>query len=192
VFGWARLQIRKRYFYAKKDMALPLLATMGASVAGQGFSALMNARANRKAEEMLQGRIKGLENSLSLEENSNFLNSEEAAGVMERLREQMGQMTRRNERNAMKSGQTAEAQIAGQDAANKVYGKSLSDLAIYGRQKKDQNAFRYRNMLSSLYNQEQGLQKAKADNWTQMGENWSNMGGTFLNSFGEDWLKGKN
>lgn len=169
-------------------MTLPLIATLGASLAGQGFSSFMAGRANRQAQDILDRRINSLESVFKLDQNQNFLDSEEAAGVMERLRDQVGTMTKRNERNALKTGQTAETQIATQDAATKTYGKALSDLSIYGKQKKDQNAFRYRNMLSSLYDRDMGLKHAKAQNWNQLGQNFSNLGGTFLEGIDGGWL----
>lgn len=170
---------------------IPLIATLGGSLLGQGFSSYMAGRANKQAQDVLDRRINSLESAFKLDQNQNFLDSEEASSVMERLRDQVGTMTKRNERNALKTGQTAETQIATQDAATKSYGKALSDLSVYGRQKKDQNAFRYRGMLSSLYDRDMGVKQAKANNWNQLGQNFSNLGGTFLEAYSDDWFPKK-
>lgn len=176
------------YMTNRKNMAVPLISSLVGSVAGQGFSSYMAARANKKAEELLQNRIRGIESAFRVDQNSNFLNSEEAAGALERLRGQMKEITNRNNRNALATGSTAEQKIASQDAQTKAYGKSLSDLSVYGSQKKDQNKFRYQNMLSSLYDKEQGIAAAKANNWNQLGNNISQLGGTFLDGIYSGWF----
>lgn len=170
-------------FTYKKIMApIPLLA-LGLSAVGQGFSSYMASLANKEAENILNRRVTDLESALKFNENSNFLNSTEAAGSLQKLRDQMRDIAKRNERNALRTNQTTEAQVATQDAANKNYARSVSDLAMYGNQKKEANAFRYKNMLSSLYDRQIGVQQAKRQNWNQLGQNIGNMTGTFLEAF---------
>lgn len=162
-------------------MLLPLITT-AIGLAGQAFGANQSAKANRNAENYLQGRMNSLDSRFAKDYYQDFLNTESARSMVGKVKSQFTDMAK-NIKGSSAAGSTAEAEIAQKDNLNKRLGDALSNITGYGTQYKQgiRNAYDYQKNM--LQNQQMGILQQKAAQWDNFGNNVAGAGEGLMTAY---------
>ncbi len=150
--------------------ANPIGAGLGALGVGASiFGAIKSGQANRANEKLLEGQIQ--ENEAFFNNNSNYLETNAAKGVLETARKRLKENNQIVDNTAAVTGGTAEAAIAAKTANNENYSDTVRNLAEVGTRYELQNQGQYRNNLSRLMATKMQLNQQKADNASNLAGN---------------------
>jgi len=114
------------------------------------MGSLLNASANRRYDDYVKKRTFELENLFNNQYNQNFLDTEEAKGVIRNMLNQMKEASDNIKSSSKITGASAEKEVAEKDKMNENFSNVLTQLASMGTQRKDRIMGNYLNARSGL------------------------------------------
>lgn len=163
-------------------LLIPLVAT-GLSAAGSAFAAGESAKANRKADNYLKGRMSALDADYAQNYYKDFLDTSTARSAVSRLNRTFKDEAEKLRGRSVVSGSTAEAELAGKDNLQQRYADAVSNLAGVGTQYKQNMKNQYMQNRAGLESQTYSNLAGKATNWSNFGQNVTNAGSNILKSW---------
>ena len=165
-------------------MPIPLAIPIATSLAGflsQAIGGNQSAQSVNKAEGIIQGQKNELTDWYKTEINQDYANSNIGRNILTKLLDNIQEQNKINDSTAEITGASDAYKLASKDIQRKTYSDVVSNLAMYGEQRKDSVEGRYRSMLSNLLGQETNLAMQKA----QSGSNLLTTGGNLLGVAGD-------
>lgn len=147
------------------------------SLAASAFASAKSAQANNAVDKQLDGRMSELEAWYQKEYNTPYLATEEAKSAITVLREQMKDQLKKQDQNNAIVGGSDERRVATAESMNKNLNNTVTRLAGYGTQYRDNARRSYMGYKGNLDNMKFGVMQQKA-------QNWSNLAGNAVNAFG--------
>ena len=170
----------------------PITAGLGAlSIGSQIFAALRGGKANDANYELLQQQQKENEKFYNLNVNRDFMETNAAKGIFERLRDQFRDQNKVIENSAAVTGATPEAEIAAKGKNQENYNAAVNNLASNATQYQQNQEAIYRNVDQNLVNQEMALNAQKANNAANLAGNAADVMGAAATLTGFEDIAGK-
>lgn len=161
-------------------------ALTAASVAGQIFGAVKGGQANNANQRLLNERKSENEAFYNNRVNRDYLETNAAKGMFERLNKNLRNSNKTIDSNAAVTGGTAEASIAAKSKNQENYNDAVSGLAEKATNYQQGQEAMYRGQKSNLDNIQMNINDQKAGNAANLASNASNVASAAAN------LPGKN
>ena len=150
----------------------PVTAGLGvASLAGQIFGGLYGGKQMTAAENLLKKQLEENEAFYNLNVNRDFLETNVAKGLMERLRKDLEKATKTVESKGEATGATAEEKIAEKSDLQESYNENVSRLAEGATQYQQGQEAMYRGEKGRLAGQQMALNQQRAEQAGNLGSN---------------------
>lgn len=161
---------------------MPALALVGAGLglAGSIFGKSKEARERRRLNRFIDTQSKNLDTWYKNESNLNYLDTAEGQSQYQGLKRMLRDNSKRVDNSLIKTGATAESNIAAKESINQTIGDATRQMAGMGTQRQMRLRDIYDNRKSQYDNMKMGMMQARADSWS-----------TFANNAAEtmgDWL----
>lgn len=150
----------------------------GAAALGVGaqiFSAIKGGQANKANQKLLDRRYKENESFYNNNVNKDFLQTNAAKGMFERLRKNLRDSNKVVDNSAAVHGGTAEATIAAKSKNQENHNNSVNDLAQKATQYQQNQEAIYRGEKANLDNQQMQINRDKAANAANLAGNAANL-----------------
>lgn len=131
-------------------LSTAMYAAQGLSALPKYIGAMQNASANKKYDEYVKNRTFELQNLFNNQYNQNFLDTEEAKGVIRNMLNQIKEASDNVKSSSKITGASAEKEVAQKDKMNENFSNVLTQLASMGTQRKDRIMGNYLNAKSGL------------------------------------------
>jgi hypothetical protein len=150
----------------------PITAGLGvASLAGQVFGGLYGGAQNKAAQDLLKKQLEENEAFYNLNVKRDFLDTNVAKGMFERLRKDLEEATKTVESKGEATGATAEEKIAEKSDLQESYNENVSRLAEGATQYQQGQEAMYRGEKSRLTQQQIELAKQRAEQGANVASN---------------------
>ena len=160
------------------------LSILAGQLIGNAVGQAGSAKANKDRQKFLDKRLTDLGAWYKTESNTPFLQTEMAQSVLSRLRDEMARNNQSMGNNAISRGATAEAVTAQKSEQQKRYGGTLTDLAGYGTQYKDNLRRDYQGQLNSLLNMKDQAYAQKSQDWMNFASGMNTAAGGLFSAYG--------
>lgn len=146
-------------------------AALAASIIGQGFSSIKNAKANKKTEQYARKRDFELKDLFNKEYNTNYLDTDEAKASIRTSLDQMKEMDENSKSSGAITGSTAEKNVATKDMMGKNFSGLVTNLSGQGTRRKEGIMSQYLNAKGNNDMFNLNVLNNKAAQWNQLGQN---------------------
>lgn len=162
-----------------------LVAGIGTAVgiAGSIFGKSKEASQRRKMDKFVDTQSKNLESWYKKESNTGYLDTAEGSSQYQGLRNMLRENTNRVDESTVKTGGTAESNLAAKGSANKTLADGTRQMAAMGTQRQMTLRNIYQDQKNSYDQMKMGSMNAKADAWGafagnagQVASNWIGVG----------------
>ena len=165
----------------------PISIGLGAvGLASSLFGAAKGAKANKEAAGLIDKQEAENEAFYNNNVNRDFLETNAAKGVVEQIRKRYQDKVKQIDTTQAATGGTAEAAIAEKTALNESEGDAINSIAQKATGYQLANEGQYRQGLSDLYRQRMSLNRAKAENASNLSGVGANLLGTAASVAGLD------
>lgn len=138
------------------------------------FGSAGSARANKRYDQYLEGRLSDLNNWYNTEYNTPYLDTTSGRAALSSLRTYYGDAMKKVSQGGAITGASDEAKVATGDKVQRGLADSVMRLAGYGTQ--------YRDAIRREYmGQKMGLENLMQDNLARKSANWSNLMNNAMN-----------
>jgi hypothetical protein len=166
------------------------------------YGSMKSAQANNASDALLKQRQSALQSWYDKEYNTNYLDTTEARGSLQVLKNDLTERQKKVNQNNVIKGASDEVNVASGDQAQKVYANAVTRLAGYGTQRKDMIGREFRSRQEGLDNLQAANLQNKSAQWSNFMNNATNLGigaaeadgmGAFDKWDGKigNWYKGK-
>lgn len=159
---------------------------LAASVAGNAIAKSKEAKEQRKMDAFLARRAREAEDFYRKESNTNYLDTAEGQSQYQTLRRMLRENTNRVDNSVVKTGASAESQVAAKASAGRSAAEGAAGMAAAGTQRKDGLRREYMGQMAGLDQANMGRMQARAESWSNMASNASELGGRFIDLGAED------
>lgn len=143
----------------------PVTATLGAlSIGAQIFNAIRGGRANQSNYDLLKQQQNENEKFYNLNVKQDFMETNAAKGIFERLRDQFREQNQIAANSAAVTGDTPEAELAAKSQNQENYNEAVNNIASQATGYQQNQEAIYRGTKQNLTNQEMELNAQKAGN----------------------------
>lgn len=149
-----------------------LISVLG-SLLLDAYGQNQSAKANDKAQGLLNRRINDLDSWYNAESNKDYTQTAEGQSTLKMLESQMSKALESENNSAVKTGATAESKVATQGALQEKYSDAVSQLSGLTTQRKENMRRDYMGQMNNLLNQKAGMYSQEQDNWTNLASNVS-------------------
>lgn len=154
----------------------PLTVGLGvASLVGNIFGNIQSGKANNANATLLQNQMDKNEAFYNNNVNRDFLETNAAKGLFERLRKQLRDNNKVIDSTAAVTGATDEAAIAEKSRNNENYNEAVNNLASQATGYQAQQEANYLNRDANLVNAKMNLNSEKAQNAANLANNASGL-----------------
>jgi hypothetical protein len=153
----------------------PVTAGLGvASLASQIYGGIKGAQANKATQDLLNKQIEENEAFYNRNVNRDFLETNVAKGMFERLRKDLEKATKTVESKGEATGATAEEKIAEKSDLQENYNENVSRLAEGATQYQQGQEAMYRGEKGRLTDQQMVLNQQRAEQAANLASNAAN------------------
>jgi hypothetical protein len=153
----------------------PVAAGLGvASLASQIYGGIKGAQANKATQDLLNKQIEENEAFYNRNVNRDFLETNVAKGMFERLRKDLEKATKTVESKGEATGATAEEKIAEKSDLQENYNENVSRLAEGATQYQQGQEAMYRGEKGRLTDQQMVLNQQRAEQAANLASNAAN------------------
>jgi hypothetical protein len=146
------------------------------SLIGSGAGAIGSAKANKRYDQYLEGRLSDLEKWYNTEYNTPYLDTTSGRAALSSLRTYYGDAMKKVSQGGAITGASDEAKVATGDKVQKGLADSVMRLAGYGTQYRDSIRREYQGLKMNLENMQQDNLARKSANWNNLMNNSLNAG----------------
>ncbi|MBN2821074.1 MAG: hypothetical protein JXP36_19030 [Bacteroidales bacterium] len=154
---------------------IPVPVIQGAATAlGVGskiFSAIRGGQANESTQNLINRQIQDNESFYNNRVNRDFMETNVAKGLAERLRKNLEKSNKTVESKSASLGGTAEAEIAAKSRNQENYNDAINQLAGQATQYQQGQEAIYQNAKNNTMNAQIGLNQQKANNAANIASN---------------------
>ena len=164
----------------------PITAGLGvASLASQIYGGIKSGQANKATQDLLNKQMEENEAFYNLNVNRDFLETNVAKGLMERLRKDLEKATKTVESKGEATGATAEGKIAEKSDLQESYNENVSRIAEGATGYQQGQEAMYRGEKGRLAGQRMALNQQRAEQAGNLGSNAADLmtAGTTLTGF---------
>lgn len=140
------------------------------------FGSAGSARANKRYDQYLEGRMSDLDKWYNTEYNTPYLDTTAGKSALGSLRTYYGDAMKKIGQNSAITGASDEAKVATGDKVQKSLADSVMRLAGYGTQYRDSLRREYQGMKMGLENMQQDNLARKSESWNNLMNNAMNLG----------------
>lgn len=159
---------------------------LAASLAGNAISKSKEAKEQRKIDAFLARRTREAEDFYRKESNTNYLDTAEGQSQYQALRRMLRENANRVDNSVVKTGATAESQVAAKASAGRSAAEGAAGMAAAGTKRKDNLRRDYMAQMAGLDQANMSRMQARAESWSNMASNASELGGRFIDLGAED------
>lgn len=159
---------------------------LAASVAGNAIAKSKEAKEQRKIDAFLAKRSREAEDFYRRESNTNYLDTAEGQSQYQALRRMLRENATRVDNSVVKTGASAESQVAAKASAGRSAAEGAAGMAAAGTRRKDSLRRDYMAQMAGLDQANMGRMQARAESWSNMASNASELGGRFIDMGAED------
>jgi len=150
----------------------PITIGLGvASLASQIYGGIKGGQANRATQDLLNKQMEENEAFYNLNVNRDFLETNVAKGISERLRKDLEKATKTIESKGETIGATAEEKIAEKSDLQESYNENISRLAEGATQYQQGQEAMYRSEKGRLVDQQMALNQQRAEQAANLAAN---------------------
>lgn len=146
-----------------------------AGLAGQIFGATKGGQANRANQRLLNAEKIDNEKFYNLNSKQNFLDTNAAKGIFERLRKNVYNANKTVDSNAAATGATAEASIAAKSKNQENYNDAVNQLASKATDYQQNQEAIYRGEKARITGEQMDINNQKAQNAANLASNAGNL-----------------
>lgn len=154
--------------------AIPMIL-QGASLGAQLFASHKGGKANKSNQTLLNEAIDDNESFYNRNVKGDYLDTNAAKGMFERMRKNLKRANDRVENKAVVTGATAEAEIAEKSKNQENYNDAVSQLAEKATEHQLRSEGIARGEKGSLINAQMNINSNKANNAANLANNAANL-----------------
>lgn len=160
-----------------------IAASIATQFLGQMFSNFEAAARVKEENRLIRERKDDINEEFLTDYGKNYVESAGAVAAQTRMKDQMDDIMGGMKANAVKTGATAEAQVAQMGELNKGYGDFMGNLAAIGERRKEVLRQQRSRDMNSIFGLELGQAKEQTASAANTASNWGNVGQAGLAAF---------
>ena len=153
---------------------------LAASLIGSAVAKKKEADQQRKMDAFLARRTREAGDFYRKESNTNYLDTAEGQSQYQALRRMLRENTNRVDNSVVKTGASAESQVAAKASAGRSAAEGAAGMAAAGTRRKDSLRRDYMTQMAGLDQTNMSRMQARAESWSNMASNASELGGRFI------------
>ena len=165
-------------------MAISMGAILGANLLGSLFATHQGAKANNAIRSDMNKQIADLEGLFAQERDRDPFSRPDVQAALSQIREGLRDSTKVHQGNAIRTGATAEKQVAAGAGAGKVYSDSVTGILGMDSRRREHAQNRLQNMIMGLKGQDMQMAMADAQKWPQLMQNLGGLSSAAIDVLG--------
>lgn len=150
-------------------MLIPLIISM----IGQGVGMAGSAKANGRIDKFIANRSDDIQSTFDKEYNTNIFDTDQGKSLVQLLRNQFDQASKKVTGNNIVSGGSVESKVGGISKLKEGFDNALLQTAAQGGQRKDMLTMRKDDRMDGIASTMLQNLIGKSQNWTNFGSNVS-------------------
>lgn len=153
---------------------------LAASLIGSAVSKSKEAKEQRKIDAFLAKRSREAEDFYRKESSTNYLDTAEGQSQHQALRRMLRENANRVDNSVVKTGASAESQVAAKESAGKIAAEGAANMAAAGTARKDNLRRDYMAQRAGLDQANMGRMQARAESWSNVASNAAGLATDFI------------